>query len=431
MRAWRIAQLAVAGLRRAPLRVALTTLGVTIASGAMFTMVAFALGLQHQAETPFRLLDLFKNIQVMPKVGAKKASPLLDDPALARIERIPGVEVVYPDIRIKNLKLLYGKRTVTGLALAMPREALVFATPDEMLAAGRFFSDDSHEILLGKRLVADLGFTSPEKAIGAKVTIEATGFLPGEGASFVLERREIQVIVVGVLDVPPLLPRHAQRAVVLPVELMKDIPRLYDENVLNLFKPGSKPGSNAATSYPSATVRVRNHADLDAVEAKIRSMGFFTRTVLSRFEEMRLFFVFLEVLLGSVGTVALLVAALGIVNTLLMSVLERYQEIGIYKTLGASSGDLVVLFLTEAAIIGLLGGAGGVGLGGGVAYLIELGVNYYAQTRHVTSHLDLFAFPWWLLATTVFFSAVVSVVAGVYPALRAARIDPIRALRRE
>lgn len=428
MRAWRIAQLAVAGLRRAPLRMALTTLGVAIASGAMVTMVAFALGLQYQAETPFRLLDLFKNIEVKPQSdsGTEKAA-LLDDEMLARFEQIPGVDVAYPDIRIKNLKLLHGKRTASGLALAMPREALALAASDEMLAAGRFFSNDSHEVLLGKRLATELGFASPEQALGAKVTLEVAGFSPGKGAPLAFERHEIEVVVAGVLDVPPLLPRHAQRAVVLPVELMKDIPRLDDEAMLRLLKQGT----NASTSYPSATVRVQNPGDLDAVEAHIRTLGFRTRTVLSRYQEMRLFFVFLEVLLGAVGTVALLVAALGIVNTLLMSVLERYQEIGIYKTLGASDGDLAVLFLTEAAIIGLLGGVGGVALGWGVAYGIEIGVNYYAQLRSVTKHLALFTFPVWLLAATVLFSVTVSVIAGVYPAWRAARIDPIRVLRRE
>ena len=89
-------------------------------------------------------------------------------------------------------------------------------------------------------------------------------------------------------------------------------------------------------------MRVRDAADLTAVEEQIKNMGFQTRTVLSRFKEMRMFFIFLQVLLGAVGTVALVVAALGIVNTLLMSVLERHQEIGICKAVGASDGDILV-----------------------------------------------------------------------------------------
>jgi len=138
----------------------------------------------------------------------------------------------------------------------------------------------------------------------------------------------------------------------------------------------------------------------------------------------------LQVLLAAIGTVGLVVAALGIVNTLLMAVLERYQEIGICKALGASDGDLVVLFLTEAGIIGLLGGLGGLLRGGAVSYGLEVAINAYARAQGVTSPLDVFAFPLWLLATTMIFAIVMSVLAGVYPALRAARVDPIRALRR-
>ena len=146
---------------------------------------------------------------------------------------------------------------------------------------------------------------------------------------------------------------------------------------------------------------------------------------------MRTFFVFMDVLLAAVGTVALVVAGLGIVNTLLMSVLERYQEIGIYKAIGASDGDLVVLFLTEAGIIGVLGGLGGLVLGRAVSWGLEIAVNVYARTQGVTEHLALFAFPIWLLVATVVFAVTVSVLAGVYPAIRAARVDPIQALRRE
>jgi putative ABC transport system permease protein len=178
-------------------------------------------------------------------------------------------------------------------------------------------------------------------------------------------------------------------------------------------------------------VRVEHRSDLAPVEEAIRQMGFKTRTMLSRLEEVRTFFVVLDVLLASVGTVALVVAGLGIVNTLLMSVLERYQEIGISKAIGASDGDLLVLFLTEAGVIGLLGGLGGLVLGRVVSWLIEIGANAYARTQDVTAQLDLFAFPLWLLAATVIFSIVISVLAGVYPALRAARVDPIRALRGE
>ena len=169
--------------------------------------------------------------------------------------------------------------------------------------------------------------------------------------------------------------------------------------------------------------------DLAEVGKSIKEMGFKTHTLLEDLEEMRTFFVFLDVLLASVGTVALVVAGLGIINTLLMAVLERRQEIGIYKAIGASNGDLVVLFLTEASILGFAGGIGGLGLGRFVSWLIQIVINAYVRTQGVETHLEVFQFPPWLLGATVLFSMVVAVIAGVYPAMRAARVDPIQALR--
>jgi putative ABC transport system permease protein len=427
VRAWRIAQLAIGGLRRAPLRVVLTTLGVAIASSAMVAMVAFALGLQRQVETPFRLLDLLKDIQVSSKKEDSKAGPVLDDAALNRMEQVRGVALVYPDIRIKGLKVTRGRETSSGVALAMPREVLMLGEVGDVLVAGRFFEERGKpEAVLGKQLVRDLGFETPQKAIGGKVTLEATGMSAAGGKNFTFQHKKIEVVVVGVLDIPPVMSRYAMHAVLLPMAVMREIPRMYDEATLALMRSGK----NATGSYPGATVRVGQPSDLESVEKQIQAMGFRTRTLLSQFEEMRTFFVFLDVLLGSVGAVALLVAALGIVNTLVMSVLERYQEIGIYKALGASDGDLVVMFLTEAAIIGLLGGLGGLAIGWSTSWVLEIIVNYYAQGRGVSGHLALFTFPVWLLLATVLFSVVVSVLAGVYPALRAARIDTIRVLRR-
>ena len=109
-----------------------------------------------------------------------------------------------------------------------------------------------------------------------------------------------------------------------------------------------------------------------------------------------------------------------------MAVLERHQEIGICKAIGASDGDILVLFLTEAGVIGLLGGLGGLGLGWGVSYLMEIAVDVYARGHGVTEKLHVFAFPGGLLAAAVLFAVVVSVVAGVYPALchRPARSYP-------
>lgn len=428
MRALKIAVLALSGLRRTPLRTALTALGVTIASAALVTLVAFALGLQRQVETPFRMLALLNNIQVTAKEDDASAPPL-DDAALVQMAELPGVAAAYPDIRVRGIQLRFGDKTAIGIGLGTPREISLFGVEQDLIVAGRFFrQDDQPEAVLGTQLVGNLGFASPEEALGKTLTVEAVGLASQDAKSFTVERKQLAVTVVGVYRAPPLLPGPARQGILLPVDLMKEVPGARVQSALSALKLGA---SRAAAGYESATVRVGDPMDIDSIEQQIQAMGYKTRTVLSRLRHMRTFFLTLQVLLASVGTVALVVAALGIINTLLMSVLERYQEIGVYKAIGASDGDIFVLFLTEAAVLGLLGAAGGLLLGWLVSLGIQFGVNVYAQSRGVEEHLAMFAFPAWLLAATVAFTTVLSVAAGVYPALRAARVDPIRALRRD
>ena len=430
MRMWRVVLLALSGLRRTRLRVALTALGVTIGSAALVSMVAFALGVQEQAEAPFKMLGLVNVIRISPKEAEDgEDPPLLNDEALARIEALPGVEVAYPEFRVRGLEMTRGDKRVTVMAVGVPRRVPLIETAEDLIVAGSYFHlGEEPEGILAVPLARELGFDTPEAAIGATVTVNASGLAPGDAATFTFERKDLAVAVVGVYALPSMMPGRMGRVVLLPVDVMKDIPGIRSAPALDRLRDGGDP---AKAGYRRATVRVRRHADLAGAEQAIQAMGFRTRTLLSRLERMRTFFVVMDVLLAAIGTVALVVAELGISNTLLISVLERYQEIGICKAIGASDGDLVVLFLTEAGVIGLLGGLGGLVLGRVVSWLLELGVNAYARSQGLTTHLDLFAFPLWLLGATVLFATVISVLAGVYPAFRAARVDPIQALRRE
>jgi putative ABC transport system permease protein len=408
--------------------VVLTCLGVTIAAGALFSMVAFALGMQARAEAPFEKLGLMKNIEVRPRMPGDQGH-VLDDDALEQMASLSGVEMAYPDFRLRGVQVCSGGQAADGMAFGLPREAALFGLASELLVAGRWFTlGNDPQAILGERIIESLGFGSPDDAVGATVTLEAAGLSPEGEAGFTFRRKELSVTVVGVYSFPRMGGRFTPHGIILPVDLMKDIPGIRFSRAMERLRSGE---SGAGAGYEKAVVRVERPSDLLSVEKRIQQMGFNTHTLANELEEMRAYFVFLDVLLASVGTVALVVAGLGIVNTLVMSVLERYQEIGICKAIGASNGDLLVLFLTEASLIGLIGGIGGLGLGRLVSWLLEIGVNAYARGQGVTIHMTLFAFPSWLTAAVVLFSVVVAVLAGVYPALRAARVDPIRALRAE
>jgi putative ABC transport system permease protein len=215
---------------------------------------------------------------------------------------------------------------------------------------------------------------------------------------------------------------------VLPLDFIKNLPGARVESALGGFWHKR---SDADSGYAHVVVRVERPSDLFGVEKRVQEMGFDTQMLLSRFKDMQKGFILMDLLLTAVGLVALTVAGLGILNTLLMAVLERYREIGVYKALGASSGDICILFLGEAALVGLLGGVGGLVLGRVVSWAIEFIVNGLARRHGINETVAAFAFPPSLLGGAMLFALLVSLVSGVYPASRAARVDPIRALRAE
>jgi putative ABC transport system permease protein len=138
----------------------------------------------------------------------------------------------------------------------------------------------------------------------------------------------------------------------------------------------------------------------------------------------------MDMALAAVGMIGIFVAALGIINTMTMSILERYGEIGVMKAVGASPGVIKRIFLVESGAIGLIGGAGGLALGWGVSRIINRVVNYFLAKQGIP-HIEYFTYPLWLCLGAIAFAVAVSLVSGLYPARRAARVDPVVALRHE
>jgi putative ABC transport system permease protein len=179
------------------------------------------------------------------------------------------------------------------------------------------------------------------------------------------------------------------------------------------------------------TVRMKSAAYAEKVEASVKEMNFAAYSYLDATKSIRRFFAVLDMFLGIFGSLALAVAFLAIVNTLVMAVLERRREIGIMKALGASDADVKKLFFAEAATMGLAGGTVGVALGWAIGRAINFGSNLYLHKIMKMPAQNLWTVPLWLVAGAIGFSVLVSVAAGIYPAARAARLDPVQALRYE
>jgi putative ABC transport system permease protein len=212
---------------------------------------------------------------------------------------------------------------------------------------------------------------------------------------------------------------------------------LNDVLELNRWATGSRfnPGRDG---YDQALVKVASADQALAVEREIISRGFFAFSARSALQGVNQVFLIIQGVLGGIGAIALIVAAFGIANTMLMAIYERTREIGLMKAVGATNRDVMSVFLTEAGAIGLLGGIAGVLLGIGLGAAIDLIAGTYLAAQAVQSgasaanlEISLVHTPLWLPLFALLFSAVVGVVSGVYPAVQAASLDPITALKYE
>ena len=159
-----------------------------------------------------------------------------------------------------------------------------------------------------------------------------------------------------------------------------------------------------------------------SVKEAIDAMGYGTSSLQDSLEQAEQQMAQIQYLLGAIGGVSLLVAAIGIMNTMMMSIYERTREIGIIKVLGCRMDNIAELFLTEAAFIGLFGGALGLGISYGLAAIIN---------KFIGSSGFNALIPLWLALGALVFSIAVALVSGLYPAIRAMRLSPLTAIRNE
>jgi putative ABC transport system permease protein len=448
--------LSIRNLRQAKLRTALTTLGVSIGIASLAGMMSLGVGIQDQVLGRFLQAGVFDSITVIPtsELGAAAAfaagrggfrppprggggglpgnpqqpSPKLDDAALKQIAALDDVREVFPNVRIP------AQMTVGDFSRAIGIDGIPMSAKDsgafQTFSYGTFFASDSdHACILGLNFAKQITEQDPGSLIGKTATLSYAASQGNEAptdlaAIFQVRRVELPCRIVGIVE------RNAggfigpPSAAMIPLGVAQSIGAEAIDPQSFLRDPSQK------RSYATLTVKVKQAKSTQDVEESIKRMGFTAVSVADALRGAKNAFILLDIVLSLIGSIALAVSSLGIVNTMVMSILERTREIGIMKAIGASNDDIRRIFLIEASIIGLLGGILGIGLGWSVGRIINFGANVYIRSQGGTAG-TLFSLPLWLISGAIVFSIFVSLAAGSYPASRAARLDPIRALRHD
>ncbi|HYM07046.1 MAG TPA: FtsX-like permease family protein [Terriglobales bacterium] len=473
MKTYDLSELALRNLRESSLRNSLTTVGISVGVASLVAMLSLGIGLQKLATRHLAKSGLFDTVVVTSRrelrgfsrddeqrsTASAAESRALDEPARQEIERLPDVLEAYPDIRFIT-ELSYQDKPHLTMVSGIPDSA----RSNDAFAGipGRFFSSETApEVILQKSFALELlGKTPPpgqedeipvndlaKPLLGQELIMRyaqrvaaspssadnapaKAGLAPPaqteSDAAYSVVSREQKLKIVGISDLDPDSMRGAARArVFLPLKLAQDLRVMQPSDVRDSMR-----GFNKQPSYSTISVRVKNPKQVEAVEQAIKKLGFNTFSILDATRSLRQFFAVLDLFLGIFGSLALAVASIGIVNTLVMAILERRREIGIMKAIGASDGDVKKLFFAEAGAMGLLGGVVGVALGWTIGHIINLGTNIYLKRQSLPPE-SFWAVPWWLVGAAIVFAFIVSLVSGLYPAARAARLDPVQALRYE
>lgn len=458
-----LTELAVRNLRESVLRNSLTTIGISVGVASLVAMVSLGIGLQQLANRRLMKSGLFDTVVVTSRRdlrnfgreqerGAPAAgeSRILDELARQEIERLPNVLEATPDIRFIT-ELRYEDKPHMTMVAALPasdKSHDAFQT-----IQGTFFTSDTAteavlqksfaEELLGKApqrgvdetKVADLAPALLGKELILRYAQRQTAAQPAVGdaasrnsgdAAYSVVSREQKLKIVGIADLDPESMRGPTRArVFLPLKFAENLHVMQPTDLREISRSASD-----QPVYSSINVRVKSPGEIQSIESAIKKLGFNTFSILDASQSIGQFFRVLDMFLLIFGSLALAVASIGIVNTLVMAVLERRREIGIMKALGASDGDVKKLFFAEAGAMGMLGGIVGVALGWTIGQVINLGTNVYLRRQDFPPE-HFWAVPVWLVGAAIAFAFLVSLAAGLYPAGRAARLDPVQALRYE
>ncbi len=452
-----LTELAGRNLREALLRNSLTTMGIAVGVASLVAMLSLGVGLQELASKRLSSSGLFDAVFVGPRMnergfGRERTAPgsgdhlrPLDAAARATIAKLPNVVEVYPEIRFST-DILYAGNPYMSMVAGIPDSARNGGAFDGM--KGRFFSSanadetilqidfarqlaDNPESLIGKEIVLRYAerqalpaqSSADPKPVAARNSPADSDLSPG----FSVIPRQTKLRIIGIVETEPAagFGGFGRGRILIPEQLAEKLSAAQSSDLRDILR-----GSSGERSYASLTVRVKNTADVKAAEDSIKAMGFSTFSLLDATKNLRLVFAVFDLLLGIFGSLALVVASLGIINTLVMAILERRREIGVLKALGASDRDVRKLFFAEAGAMGLLGGMLGVLIGWLLGQGITFGTNVYLQRRDLPA-IQISSVPWWMIAGAISFSIAVSLAAGLYPASRAARLNPVEALRYE
>ncbi len=390
-----ILRLSFGNLRRNMLRTVLTVSGVVVGIGAIVFLVSLGFGMQELAVSKVANLDALTMLTVNP---SQKEKTVLDEEAVTKFKAIPGVTDVSP-ILSYPASITSGADSGDTIAYGVAPKYFSLEEVTADYGSKTFSSDSAEEVIVSIASLKALKLTDPAKALGQIVDFKVVKIITNDKK----EESTLKLKVIGISK------EETTKYAYTPL------------NVLNRFE---------GSTYGKVKIKISKREQMGEIRKAVESMGYPTNSVTDTVDQINQVFTIVKFILGGFGMIALMVAAIGIFNTLTIALLERTHEIGVMKAIGGRNRDVALVFTAEASMIGLFGGLIGVSTGWILGKGINLMINFVAVSLDGPA-TSLFSTPLWFGTSVVLFAFTVSTVAGILPARRAAKLDPLEALRYE
>jgi putative ABC transport system permease protein len=386
--------------RTNPSRTWLTVLGISVGISAVLFLVSLGYGLQNV------ILQKIVFNQALLSLAITPSSDLivLDDASLSEISKIPNVSDVAPLAKFTGQLSLEGVSGAVEMKEVRLADADFFGYSGTAVKFGNLYEEnDKNQLIISEAVLKLFGIADPNAVLGKKITVKIfTDNNNQNNAELEMVEVPISYTIKGITD------DNQESYAFLPLKEMAQYVKI--------------------GHYEQARVKVNNSQDLNLVKEEVIARGYQTQSLSETIEQANKIFRVIQIVLGLFGAVALVVSSIGMFNTMTVTLLERTNEIGIMRALGASKSNLRNLFLAESVIIGFLGGVVGTLIGILLGQIFNFVINSLAS-KFGGAKTNLFVYPISFLLIIVFLSLFIGFLSGIFPARRAAAMDPLEALR--
>lgn len=454
MKIFDLLRLCLDNLRRRKGRTVLTVVGVMVGTCSILLMVSLGVAINKAQEDMLQSWGDLTQIEIMNySYNSSSELPTLDDKIISEIRAMDHVITATPMYQsdILSCQIFAGKKdkystygwNIYGV-YPDSIEALGYQLVDGTYLPTEATGNKKIPVLVGQYTAYDFEDTTKSyRSNKRRVDRYATDVngnpadpffdISKETLTLRTDKQEenakqysVELTVTGVMLEDYSKGWYTSEGIIMDINQLKKIEQEYKK--LNNIKDTNSSSNNG---YQEVYVKVDDVKNVAAVEEKIKEYGYNTYSMSSQREEMQKQSAVMQMILGGIGATALVVAAIGIANTMTMAIYERTREIGIMKVLGCRLSEIRKMFLIESACIGLMGGIVGVLVSYGASALLNYFAPIIGEAIGMSGVSKISIIPIWLLLLGLSFSTLIGLISGLIPANKAVKISALEAIRRE